>query len=290
MAKPRLPKGMIRRGNIFWADFFAHGRRVRQSLSGDFRVACELLTELRARANRGDFGLMDNNVPPDQLRRRRQYLRHCRQVNKAGTVRRYEYSFAAILPHVPKRASLLTADVLLDYRERRLAEGLSPRTINIDVDTLSRMLHWAVKRQKIGSNPIAGIGPLPHDHPKEGRALEPGEVDRLLAASPEPWKDVWYAFLVTGLRKSETERPAGRKQDAQRPADRNRAGPVGDPLQAGRRSKGSETVDDCQAGRPVHPEPRLHQGPQHAPRQPFYLSAPDAVLPPGGHPDAASGR
>jgi len=201
MAKRNLPKGMTRRGKTYWADFFTHGRRVRQSLSGDFRVARELLTELRARANRADFGLLDNNVPLEDLRR--QYVRHCRQVNKPGTVRRYEYSLAAILPHVPKRVAQLTADAMLDYRERRLAEGVSPRTVNIDVDTLARLLRWAVKREKIGSNPIDGLGPLPHDHPKEGRALEPGEVDRLLDASPQPWRDVWYAFLVTGMRKAE---------------------------------------------------------------------------------------
>jgi integrase len=44
---------------------------------------------------------------------------------------------------------------------------------------------------------------VPHDHPKEGRALTDDEVKRLLEASPQPWRDVWYAYLVTGMRKEE---------------------------------------------------------------------------------------
>jgi integrase len=66
------------------------------------------------------------------------------------------------------------------------------------------MLNWGVDPGRlIGSNPIAGIKPLPHKRPKEGRALTDDEVRRLLVASPPHWRDVWYALLVTGLRKGE---------------------------------------------------------------------------------------
>jgi integrase len=65
-------------------------------------------------------------------------------------------------------------------------------------------LSWGVHPAKlIGSNPLAGLKALPHDRPKEGRPLTDSEVPRLLAASPPHWREVWYAFLVTGLRKSE---------------------------------------------------------------------------------------
>src|SRR5262249_55303175 len=82
-------------------------------------------------------------------------------------------------------------------------EGLSPRTVNIDVRTLGTMLRWGVKHKLIGSNPLEGLAPLPHDHPKEGRALSNDEVRRLLESSPQSWRDIWYACLVTGLRKDE---------------------------------------------------------------------------------------
>ena len=44
---------------------------------------------------------------------------------------------------------------------------------------------------------------LPHNRPKDGRALEPREVAALLDVSPERWRDVWYGYLVTGMRLRE---------------------------------------------------------------------------------------
>jgi integrase len=98
----------------------------------------------------------------------------------------------------------LSAAVVVSYREGRLAQGLSPRTLNGEVGALGSMLNWGVDPGKlIGSNPIAGLKPLPHLNPKEGRPLTDEEARKLLAASPPHWRDIWYAFLTTGLRKSE---------------------------------------------------------------------------------------
>ena len=65
------------------------------------------------------------------------------------------------------------------------------------------MLNWGVEHKRIGSNPLANFEPLPDDSPKEGRALSPDEVSRLLGAATPHYKPIWYAFLVTGLRRDE---------------------------------------------------------------------------------------
>ena len=100
--------------------------------------------------------------------------------------------------------SHITVDAVVAFREARLAEDKSPRTINLEVMALGSMLNWGVKPAKlIGENPVKDLKPLPHDHPKEGRALTEDEVDRLLAFSQPGWQDIWYCFLVTGMRKEE---------------------------------------------------------------------------------------
>jgi integrase len=65
----------------------------------------------------------------------------------------------------------------------------------------------------IGNDPLDGVQPLRHDDPKEGRALTSDEVCRLLEASSEPWRDVWNAYLVTGMRKNELATPRWRDID-----------------------------------------------------------------------------
>jgi integrase len=202
--KRKLPEGIRLRNGAYYSDFYAGGRRVRKYLSTDLDAAKEILNELRARADRADFGLLDNDYPLADIRE--QYLRHCKQTRKPSTVARSEVALNNILPRISaSRACQVSHDLAVRYREERLAEGKSPRTINIEVNVLSAMLHWATQpgHQLIGNNPLDGLEPLPHDSPKEGRALSEEEVRRLLDISPPHWRDIWYAFLVTGLRRSE---------------------------------------------------------------------------------------
>jgi integrase len=69
------------------------------------------------------------------------------------------------------------------------------------------MLRWGVSPAKlIGPNPPQGVKALPHLRPRDGRALDPGEVAAPLKASRPHWRDVWYAYLVTGMRLNELSR------------------------------------------------------------------------------------
>ncbi|NQT13178.1 MAG: site-specific integrase [Planctomycetes bacterium] len=202
MTKKKLPPGMALRGQTYWADFRVNGRRVRKSLSTNHKTARQLLIELRARTERGDFGLMDNDCRLDELQAA--YLRHCEQTLKPGSVSAYRLRLQTILPHLPPRVSQITVEAVVAFREARLADSKSPGTVNVEVLALGSMLNWAVKPARlIGENPVKDLKPLPHDHPKEGRALTDDEVNRLLSFSPPGWRDVWYCFLVTGMRKEE---------------------------------------------------------------------------------------
>jgi integrase len=202
--KRKLPDGLRERNGAYYADFYAGGRRVRKRLSTQFDVAEQLLHELQARADRADFGLLDNDCPLAEIKAA--FLKHCRQTLKPATAARYERCLGNILAGLGvTRAAQVRSDGVLDYRDGRLAEGATPRTVNMEVIVLGTMFRWAARpaQKLIASNPLAGLKPLPHDHAKEGRALTDDEVKRLLDSSPAPMRDVWYAFLVTGLRKAE---------------------------------------------------------------------------------------
>jgi integrase len=200
--KRKLPEGMYQRGRHYYADFYAGGRRVRKKLATDLDAAKSILIELRSRAERADFDLLDNDFPLADLMA--QYLRHCKQALGETSELRYRQSLERILPRLPvTRVSQLAAGVVLTYRQERLADGACPGTVNYEVAAVHRMLLWGSKNKIIGSSPLAGIKALPHLRPKDGRALEPAEVAALLAASPPHWRDIWYAYLVTGMRLSE---------------------------------------------------------------------------------------
>ena len=206
MPRPKkLPSGMVQRPGRegYYADFTIAGQRCRDFLAEDYDTACEILAELKARAYRQKHQLdPGNDYPLEKLRAA--YLAHCRQQLKPGTVRCYTDWLDTILPALEVvNVRQITVGIILAYREQRLEE-VCPRTVNGEVGALRTMLNWAVDPAKlIAANPLAGLKPLPHPDPKEGRALEVEEVRRLLDHSPQPWRDIWYAFLVTGLREEE---------------------------------------------------------------------------------------
>jgi integrase len=192
------------RGGVYYADFYIDGRRVRRRLSSNVDAAREILNELRARADKAEYGLLDNNYPLEPMKDA--FLKHCWQILKPATAARYASCLDRVLTDIgATRANQITHDGARSYREQRLLERVSPRTVNMEMTVLGTMLRWATSKSErlIASNPLADLEPLPHDHPKEGRALTDEEVSRLLKASPQPWRDIWYAYLVTGMRKSE---------------------------------------------------------------------------------------
>jgi integrase len=202
MGKQRkLPDGMWQRGKTYFARFRANGREVRKRLSTDFRVACELLRELRARADKADFGLVDNDYKWAALKE--EFLKWAKQVVRDW--KNYQQDLAKFEEYVAVNSVReIDRPLVIGFRQWRLDQEVTPRTVNRQVGTIHNMLNKGVEWKRIGWNPIAGIKPLPHDKPKKKRrSLMLAEVQAILAASPQRLKSVWLTYMTTGIRRSE---------------------------------------------------------------------------------------
>ena len=206
----KLPPGLWRRGRTYFARFRAGGRLVRKRLSTDFDAACTLLNELRARADKADFDLLDNDYPfatlkAEFLKWASQSIRHPEDYEADLT--RFE-KFCRI-----RSVREISHAHMVNFREWRLAqtvggrEGarhITPRTVNREVGTVNSMLNKAVSWGRIGNNPIAGMKPLAHDRLiKNRRPLTAEEVVALFRHSPAYLRPVWRMFACTGIRHSE---------------------------------------------------------------------------------------
>ena len=88
--------------------------------------------------------------------------------------------------------------LIFGFRQWRLDQEVTPRTINRQVGTIHNMLNKGVEWKRIGWNPIAGIKPLSHDKlKKKRRSLLLAEVQAILDASPEYLKPVWLTYMTT---------------------------------------------------------------------------------------------
>jgi integrase len=200
--KPRkLPPGMRLRGDVYYANFKRNGQWYQQKLSTDYRVAETMFHQLKARADLQTVGMTDNKVSLATLRDA--YLRDMRGKRRPSYIDRVEACLSKIITSTgAANVADLSIVSITCFEEQRQREGVCGRTINMEVGALKTMLRWGVQHRLIGSNPIEGVRPKNHT-PREGRAFTADEIERLLTASPQPWRDIWYAYLVTGMRKME---------------------------------------------------------------------------------------
>jgi integrase len=197
----KLPPGMRKRGGTFYANFKRNGRWYQQKLSTDYRTAETMFHQLKARADLQTVGMTDNKVSLASIRDA--YLRDMRGKKRPTYIDRVEACLSKVIGFTGAvNVSDLSIILITNFEEHRQREGVCGRTINMEVGALKTMLRWAVKHQLTGSHPIEAVRPQDHT-PREGRAFTPDEIERLLTASPQPWRDVWYAYLVTGMRKME---------------------------------------------------------------------------------------
>ncbi len=198
----KLPDGMKKRGKAYYAWFRKDGRQVRKKLSNDFRVACDLLNEMQARASRADFGILDNNKSIDEIRSL--WVGYVAQTCRESTAKRYGENLDNILPAIgATTVAQIRPEAILRCRNDRLLE-VGPRTVNMETGALSTMLRWSVAQRLIKSNPIESIKPLPNDSPKkQRRPMTVEEIERFFLNCPEYLRPAFLTLMTTGMRRGE---------------------------------------------------------------------------------------
>ncbi len=132
------------------------------------------------------------------------YLRSCDRSHMApSTVRVYGYVLnKSFVPFMRKIGcdyldQLSTAQV--DEYRQFLAATMAPRTVRTWMAILLSAFNWGVKLKLFSSNPVKGLVP---PQPKPGRrALTDAERKRIVTETE--MRDIWLAYLLTGLRAFE---------------------------------------------------------------------------------------
>ena len=132
-SRRKLPPGMSVRGRTYYARFMHSGRLIRKRLSSDYRVACELLNDLKAKADRGDFGIIGNDCPWSDIKA--EFLRWAKQQisnpqDYARDLKRFEECCH------PRNVRDVTPAAVHAFREWRLDHGKTARTVNREVGTI----------------------------------------------------------------------------------------------------------------------------------------------------------
>jgi integrase len=161
-----------------------------------------MLNELRSRADKGSLELLDNRYPWDDLKK--DFLAWAKQSTRSAAA--YESDLASFekFSHV-RCVSIVTPRLVDQWRQERLTEGVTPRTINRQVGTIRNMLSKGVHRFKVlANNALADVKRLPEGDPtKVRRALTADEVEAIFKHSRPEMVPVWRLYATTGMRRME---------------------------------------------------------------------------------------
>lgn len=172
-----------------WTD--AKGRRHRKILSTD-KVVSERIFRKLLRDRDLQLGGLGDEQAPDQLLATllAEYMADLTTFRRPKYVRAVRLHLDAVMNDLGPgtRVRDVTVPRMLLRRQKRLAEGLSHRTVNAEAGALRTALRWCVSAGRIPVNPIANLRPLPETADtkvKVRRALTDDEIGRLLQAAEQ---------------------------------------------------------------------------------------------------------
>lgn len=116
---------------------------------------------------------------------------------------RWEWEVRSLLDRLGSfRASALSLQSLLDFREKRLAE-VAPSSVNKELTLLRAAFNYAIAGKTLFQNPVKDVKPIDCSDRKRDKFLRPDEKRALLSAAKGLLQDLILFALKTGMRQGE---------------------------------------------------------------------------------------
>jgi integrase len=201
----RTKVSVYKRGDVWWYKFWFNGQLIRESTKSDSKT----VAKDAERARRRELEQAFNRIPK---RDRLPLFSHAADMwlaNKLGLATKSKERYEQCVAHLKEEFGKglvcdLDANDIAEYRRKRLAAGLSNRTVNYEIGALRGVL-----RQFGLWGPIADhVKALPERH-DVGQAISAQDEKRILAAASQSRSPVVLPLIVlsidSGLRKGETK-------------------------------------------------------------------------------------
>jgi len=196
---------LYKRGDVWWYKFWFNGQLIRESSKSDSKT----VAKDAERARRRELEQAYNHIPK---RERMPLFAHAADLwlaSKAGLAQSSRTRYAECVGHLKNEfGKRLVCDVdansIADYRRKRLAAGMSNRTVNYETGSLRGVLRqyglWGLIADRVKA--------LPERH-DVGRAIPPEHESKLLAAASVSRSPALLPLVLlsldTGMRLGESQ-------------------------------------------------------------------------------------
>ncbi|MBF0522876.1 MAG: site-specific integrase [Candidatus Omnitrophica bacterium] len=196
------------KGGRYFVDYRVNGRRVRRAIGKSKKVAELALKDIEVKIERQEIGFVEKDIELNKLFE--EFASYSNTHHAPSSQNRYRAiidNFKRFLSGSPyiKKISQLTPKFIEDYQAHRKGQGAANKTVNVELICLHSMFTLAVKWGYARHNTAQGVKPLKEESNKKPRFLSKEECKVLLENAGDFFYPILYAFLHTGMRKSELE-------------------------------------------------------------------------------------
>jgi integrase len=206
---------VFKKQGVYWIDYYVQGRRKRERIGPDKRLAETVLRKRKVEIAEGRFLEKRQLITTTFNELADAYLYYSRYQQQKRSWTRDRTSITILKAYFGgKRLTELTPASIEQYRSwrkdtiSRRGKPVTPATINRELACLKRMFSVARKGLILlkggvpPDNPMASIN-MDRENNERDRVLSKEEFDRLLAVAPAHLKPILLTAYYTGMRRSE---------------------------------------------------------------------------------------
>src|ERR1035437_573595 len=202
----RSKMSLYKRDSVWWMSFTHNGKQIRRSTeTEDRKLATRIFDKLKGEIAEGKWF---ERLPGEGYKFKdlmEKYMVEYSAVNKAASSHKRDKSLIKQLVSVfgDHYLTEITPAMISDFKVKRRSDGVSPRTINYELTTISHAFNIAIREWGLASdNPVKMVSKERVSNNIE-RWLTLEEEKKLLNASPKWLQDIIVFAINTGMRQSE---------------------------------------------------------------------------------------
>lgn len=193
-------KGVRKRGDVYFVDFYSNGRRIRKIVGNNIKLAQSYLCKCKGEVAEGRFLNIEKTEKIRFSDFADEYLEvHSKHKKSYYTDKKIIGQFKKYFGN--KCLHEITTLDIEKFKSKRIAE-VSPSTVNRALAILKSMFNRAIEWGKAKNNPCKAVK-LFKENPPRLRFLEQEEIPKLISNCCGHLKPIVTLALNTGMRKGE---------------------------------------------------------------------------------------
>jgi len=192
--------GAYKRKNIWYIDYYFDGKRIRERVSPNKKLAERILAIRTTEITQAKFDIetYKSVITFDELAKI--YIKYAK-INKKSW-RRDVTSLGNILPFFKDmKIKHITPLDIENYKQKR-SEEVKPATVNRELACMKHMFNLSIKWKKASKNPVTEVKFFKENN-KRLRFLSEEEIHRLIECSSPQLKPIVITAITTGMRLNE---------------------------------------------------------------------------------------